>query len=480
MTTATSSAAIAVARRRDAAVLRDLVTWLAIPSVSADPACAQDVRRAADWLADRLRGEGARVTMLGDRARPVVVSDFDPGPDGGPTVLVYGHYDVQPPGPGWRTAPFVPVVRDGRLVARGASDDKGQLLVHIAAVEALLRSGGLPGRIVVVAEGAEEIGSPGLGEVLDELRRSVRPSAVVVSDTRRASRDVPAVTVSQRGSLALDVLVDVGGRPVHPGRWGGAVLDPSLELGRVLRDLRAALRGAVAPARRRDDVLRVADDKVRRQLAGRATVADHLHSRITERASLHVVSWRSGTRASAVPVTALARVDVRVPPGADPARVARLLAGAARARGGARVSVTVAGSSPGVDLVHDPVTLDVLDRACRRGFGHPPLAVRSGGSLPAVALLREAFGVDPILLGLGPADDGAHGPDEYVDLSGWRKGVATSVELLVSLCALLPRPPATGSNATDTRSSRSRGTQRLVPRSSERPVEPRSVPGRRG
>jgi acetylornithine deacetylase/succinyl-diaminopimelate desuccinylase-like protein len=213
--------ALAVAAERRRARLAELKRWLAIPSVSSDPARADAVREAAAFLSDRLGAVGADVEELSTPGGPPVVVGRAGGPPAAPVVLVYGHYDVQPPGPGWTTDPFTPTTRDGVLYARGANDDKGQLFAHLAALDAWRQAGGPPVTVVIVAEGAEEVGSRGFAEALSALRHRTGPNAVVVSDTERASLGRPAVTVSQRGQITLRITVDTGGPAMHAGRLGG-------------------------------------------------------------------------------------------------------------------------------------------------------------------------------------------------------------------------------------------------------------------
>lgn len=440
MRSARTDRACADARRRAPTALRDLVAWLRIPSVSADPARADDVRAAGAWLERRLRADGARVRLLGDPARPTVVGEFPSTVRGAPVVVVYGHYDVQPAGPGWTSSPFEPVVTDGRLVARGASDDKGQLMAHLVAAEAWLGTSGLPVRLVVVADGAEEVGSPGLRSTLTTLAREVRPDLVVISDTRRLTDRVPAVTVSQRGLISAVLAVDVGGSPVHPGRRGGAIVDPAVVLAEALSRLADQLPRAVPPARVRRDVVPLSDHRVRSEVAPRATRASHLDDRITRCVSLHVVALRSGGSASAVPTTAAARLDIRVPPGVGTDAVGDLVARivADVELPGVAVRLRVTSAEPGLDLRIAPHVARVVDDACLKGFGSRAARVRSGGSLPAATHVRTSFGVDPVLLGLGPPEDGAHGPDEHLDLDAWRRGVVTCTALIGGCAQALP------------------------------------------
>jgi succinyl-diaminopimelate desuccinylase len=340
-------------------------------------------------------------------------------------VVVYGHFDVKPAGPGWHSPPFTPQRRGRRLVARGASDDKGQVLAHLVAVEAWAAVGGPPADVLLVLDGAEEIGSPGLQRVLARIRRPA--AAVVVSDTRQAARGVPSVTVSQRGLLSVAVTVDTGGGAVHAGRFGGAVRDPSLVLAAALG--RADRLLARLPP---DPAYAPQDDDVVRRAARRALHADALAARTTTRAALSVTLLRSGGTPGAVPRTASAQLDVRLPPSVSPARVlpdlARVLA-----RDGdrqLRVTVTPGSSGPGFVARHSPSLLAAVQRACHDGFARPARLVSSGASIPAVSQLEAAFGCSPVLLGFGPVDDGAHGPDEYLDLDDFARAVRASVHLI--------------------------------------------------
>jgi hypothetical protein len=222
--------ALAAARATLPDRLRELAGWVAVPSVSADPERADDVRRSGEVLAGLLRRAGAAVGTLAVPGAPPLVVGRVPGRGAAPPVLVYGHHDVVAPGPGWTGDPFRPVLRAGRLTGRGTTDDKGQLMAVVAALTAWRIAGGPPGPVWVVCEGAEEVGSPGLAAGLARLAARVRPGLVLVCDTEAAPDGVASLTISQRGHLAVSVGVSTGGPPVHPGRLGGAVADPSLVL----------------------------------------------------------------------------------------------------------------------------------------------------------------------------------------------------------------------------------------------------------
>ncbi len=439
----TPPAVLAALQRWRAGRLDELCSWLAIPSVSADPARAGDVDRAARWLARWQRAHGARAHLVSTPGgRPVVLGHWT-APPGSPLVIIYGHYDVQPAGRGWRSGPFTPVVRAGRLYARGAGDDKGQLFAHLCALAAWRQAGALPVQVLVLAEGAEEVGSPGFGAVVRRLARRVRPRAVVVSDTERHHDGTPTVTVSQRGRLAARLEVDTGGPSVHPGRLGGAVVDPSLVLAEALLLLRTELIPALgartsAPV---DDlggaeVVVRSDAALSRAAGGRATTGQALDGRVTRRGALSVTRLVAGARGGALPPRSTAWLDVRLPPGGPGPREALHHAiGLLRRMAPPGVTVGIYGSAgtPGLDSTPDAATRRAADEACRSGYGRSPVYLGSGGTIPAVGLMARAFGVPPLLLGFGSPGGNAHGPNEFIDLAGWAAGAETSAALLAAI-----------------------------------------------
>lgn len=413
------------AARTAPAALDDLEELLRIPSVSGTP----EVDRGLSWVAARLRRSGADVRRL---AGPTLVART-PGRGGGTTV-VYGHVDVKPPGPGWTTAPFRPVRLGHRLQARGASDDKAPVVAHLVALAAWGRAGGPPGDVITIVDGAEEVGSPRLATALAGFRGPV--AGVVVVDTRSAGPGRPTVTLSQRGAVPVRLAVDVGGRPVHAGRLGGAVVDPSLVLAtllarasRVLDDLPTPPPPWPAHPSARD---------VRAAAGRRAVHASDPAGRATRRGVLTVSRMHAAAAAGAVPTRATALLDVRVPPGCSPAVALARLEGALR-RGlptGVRLWFRPGPAAPGSLLDPAPPVRAAIDAACRAAYGRPATSAASGGSIRAVGALRRVFGTTPVLLGLGPVDDGAHGPDEYLDLREWPAQVDAHVVLLDRVAAV--------------------------------------------
>ncbi|MGC4109531.1 MAG: M20/M25/M40 family metallo-hydrolase [Nocardioides sp.] len=424
-----------------------------------------DVWRAARWIADWLRQLTPEVQVAPAGHGPVVLARLRSGVRraGDPLVVVYGHLDVKPGGPGWTSDPFRPIRRGPRLVARGASDDKGQLMGHLVALRAWVRSGGVPGDVAVVVDGAEEIGSPGLSDVLRQHRTGLlagRPIAVVVSDTRSAGPGRPSLTVSQRGLLSMTVSVDAGGPAVHAGRMGGAVLDPALELGRCLAAAARAVGALRATCPVRTDER--PDSTVTRALGGRVAHPGHLVERTTRLGTLTVTRWDLDGGPGAVAARARATLDVRIPPGVGVPRAESVVRRALAADTRLPVDVRRIGSTPGLCADLPAPLLDVVRRACRDGYGVAPRLDASGASIPALAALGCIFPGPPILLGTGPVDDGAHGPDEYLHLPDWASGVLTSVSLVHLLhseqVAGVPGSPGLG------RSRDRRSTSMTTPR----------------
>lgn len=447
-----------VARRSRPAAIVALEQWLRIPSVSGSSQNRRDVDRAADWVARRLNRMTRSVTVVRAHGGPVVVARITSTSTGEstrgrvPTLMVYGHLDVKPAGPGWTSDPFEPQRRDTRLVARGASDDKGQLMAHLVALEAWVAAGGPPCNVVVVVDGAEEIGSPGLDQALDSLHggtdRVSEVDAVLISDTRAAALGRPTLTVSQRGRLDVRITVDVGGADVHAGRFGGAVVDPSLVLAAAVTSAAEAI-SAIPPAEQ--TAPDPTDDVVRASAGGRTMAAGRLAARATRWSATSVTSLHAGGAPGAIPTRATADLDIRLPPGVPPATARTLLVSAV---GSARedqavVDLRCGAGTIGAELHHPAAVSDAFRAACRAGFGVDPVEVASGGSIPAVAVLKSRFSVDPLLFGLGPSNDAAHGPDEYLDLRDWGCGVDASVVFMENLARAFragPRPTFAGTS----------------------------------
>jgi acetylornithine deacetylase/succinyl-diaminopimelate desuccinylase-like protein len=440
------------ARAHRTEILDELGQLLRFPSISGDPTHLRDLAACADWLARHLRRIGmARVELRPTPTAPVVIATTGQT-QGKPHVVVYGHYDVQPvtPKSAWRTAPFEPTLIGDDLHARGASDDKGQLFAHLTAAQATLRTAGrLPVALTIVLEGEEEIGSPHLGAVLGKLAgEGLRPAVAVLSDTRMLGPTRPVIINALRGSLQLDVRVERPGSELHVGAFGGAFLNPAHVLADAVSSLhdscsRVAVDhfhdGIPPPAPLRRDLIArhgPSDTQLRRHAHGAPLAGDQRFSafeRTTIRPAVNVVAMSSGSAGpgnrNAVPNTALARINVRLVPGQDPTAVVRRLRAhiAAAVPPSARGSVRVRACTPPIELDPDDPAIRQASSAYERAFGRAASLLPTGGTIPAVPLLRSIYGVPVVLMGFGLPDDNMHAPNEKLNLPVFWRAIDTCI-----------------------------------------------------
>jgi acetylornithine deacetylase/succinyl-diaminopimelate desuccinylase-like protein len=446
---------------RDPAVrerwLRELSRLLAFPSVWSLPSRRADVAATAAWLAAHLGQigmEAAQVLPGAGRGAPSVYAEWLGAP-GRPTLLIYGHYDVQPPGPAaaWRTPPFGPTVRGNRVYARGASDDKGQLFMHLKALECHLATlGRLPVNVKVWLEGEEESGSPSLEALLAREAGRLRADAVVASDTEMVAPGRPTIVYGLRGSLVCELELRGPSRSLHSGRYGGAAANPLQALAAVLASLhdaagRVAVPGfyrqvrPVAPAERawlrrhgRDDQVLLAD--IGQPAIGPGEPGYSLSERATIRPALNLTGLAGGSvgpgATSSLPPRAAARLNVRLVPDQEPAEVAGLLRRHIRATLHPGVSLRLrfkGGLRPVLLPLRHPAVAAAA-RAVEQSFEQPPALVRSGGSIGPAEALHRRLRVPVVLLGFAGAGDNAHGPNESFSLATFYRGVETLVRLL--------------------------------------------------
>jgi acetylornithine deacetylase/succinyl-diaminopimelate desuccinylase-like protein len=368
-------------------------------------------------------------------------------------VLVYGHYDVQPADPldAWTSTPFEPVLRDGNIVARGASDDKGQLYCHLAGARAHLKARRkLPVNLVFLIEGEEESGSVNLEHFIEANRERLACDAVVVSDSGQFAEGVPALTYGLRGLIYLEVTLTGPSRDLHSGTFGGAVRNPANELAALIAALHDA-EGRVAVPGFYDDVrplegwereafarLPFDEEAFRRDLGVGALWGEEGYStleRVWARPTLDVNGLWSGYTGegakTVLPSKASVKLSCRLVPDQDPDRMAALLEAHLQTLCPEGCSLTVRrlhGARPVLLPVDTPV-VKAAQRAVERAFGTPPVFIREGGSIPVVETFGRVFGAPVVLLGFGRPDDRAHGPDEKLGLTDFRKGVRTSAWL---------------------------------------------------
>jgi acetylornithine deacetylase/succinyl-diaminopimelate desuccinylase-like protein len=437
------------ARRHRGRFVDELAEFVRIPSVSAQPAHAGDVRACAGWLAGKLRDAGLeRVQVVPTAGHPSVLGEWRHAP-GRPTVLIYGHYDVQPPDPldDWRSPPFEPRVRGEDLYGRGASDDKGQLWAHVKAIESSLRGAGtLPLNVVCLFEGEEEVGSTNLGAVLSSHRDVLAADGAVISDTRILGPDRPAITYALRGKLAFEVELRGAAHDLHSGSFGGAVHNPAQALCELIAGLhdgrgRIAIPGLYDSVRDWGDAERArmarsgpGDARILRDaraLRGWGERGYSLHERTTIRPSLVVSSLRGGYQGpggkAIIPARASAKFCLRLVPDQDPREVERLV----RRHLDRAVPPTVRHSFRVLSAA-GPALMDrrhPLTRAARfayhKAFGHPPVFLRSGGTIPLVGTLQERLGIPTVLMGFALPDDRMHAPNEKFHLPTFGRAIET-------------------------------------------------------
>jgi acetylornithine deacetylase/succinyl-diaminopimelate desuccinylase-like protein len=431
---------------------RDLFELLRIESISAKSEHKADVGRAAQWLVDHFGKLGLKVERIETPGNPVVYAE-SPAVPGAPTVLVYGHYDVQPVEPLnlWTTPPFEPTVRGGNVFARGATDDKGQMLTHVKGADAWLRSvGRLPVRLKFLIEGEEEVGSKNLNPLLEANREKLQCDVAVVSDTSQFAAGQPAITYGLRGIACFEIRLTGPKQDLHSGTFGGALVNPAVALCQILSALRDS-SGRVTIPGFYDDVVPLSADE-RRQFAalpfdeqqfqqqiGTTALAGEAGFSTLERRwarpTFDINGLTSGYQGEGaktiIPARASAKISLRLVPRQDPHKIAIALERHLRTLcpSGIELELVDMHGAPAVVVPLDSPWVAAASRAIDRAFGKPPVFMREGGSIPVVAAFRELLAVDTLLLGWGLDDDNAHSPNEKFSLADFQRGIRASAYL---------------------------------------------------
>jgi acetylornithine deacetylase/succinyl-diaminopimelate desuccinylase-like protein len=430
----------------------ELSELLRIPSVSADSSRNNDVHRAAEWVAERFRRMGLAPEIIQTSGQPIVYAET-PAVPGKPTVLVYGHYDVQPVEPldEWISPPFEPTKRNGNIYARGATDDKGQMLTHLISTAAWLKTRGkLPVQLKFVIEGEEEVGSGGLNEFVatPAAKERLGCNVVVISDSSQFAPGQPAITYGLRGGVWFRVLARGPKQDLHSGTFGGAVANPVNVLCRLL-SLLVDDRGRVQVPGFYDDVIALSaverkqfaalpfsEDKFKQQLGIKEVAGEEGFTTLERRwarPTYDVLSIWGGQQMlkSAIQSQAGANVSFRLVPNQDPHKIVEaarqfLLA---HCPSGITLEINVAHGSRGVVVPLDSPYIAAAQKAIERGFGKAPVFIREGGSIPIVTNFKEQLGVDTLLLGWGLDDDNTHSPNEKFCLADFHRGIKASAHL---------------------------------------------------
>ncbi len=451
-------------RSRDSSIER----WkelLRIPSIGADPAYDHDTRRAAGWMVDSLASIGFDASLRETSGQPMVVAHH-PGPanDPVPHVLYYGHYDVQPADPLdlWQSPPFEPTIVDAehgpRMVARGAVDDKGQVMTWLEAMRAWHEvHGTLPIKVTAFLEGEEESGSPSLEPFLRDHRDELVADLCVVSDTGMWDIDTPALATRLRGLVYTEIALRASSHDLHSGLYGGTVPNALNVLTRILGQLHDA-DGRVQLPGFYDQVEELSEEEARQQAAlpfdeagflgsaGISTPTGEAGRTTLERKWTRPTCdingvWGGYTGPGSKTVIAAegrAKVSFRLVPNQDPERILQGLRDfvAARTPADCRTEIINYGASAALRIPTDSPFVQAAGRALDRAFGRPPVLIGMGGSIPAVEAIKRLLGIDSLLVGFGLADDRVHSPNEKFELRCFERGIRTHAALLAELAAL--------------------------------------------
>jgi acetylornithine deacetylase/succinyl-diaminopimelate desuccinylase-like protein len=435
--------------------LAELTGWLKIPSVSTCPERAGDVRRAAEWAREKLAAIGfPLVESISTAGHPLIYAEWSTR-TGQPTILVYGHYDVQPAEPleEWHSPPFEPAIRDGSIFARGAVDDKGQVMMVLAALEAWSRvSGGPPVNVKVLLEGEEEVGGESIEAWVRANPSRIEADAVLICDTHMISEKQPSLITGLRGILYTEIAMHGARRDLHSGSYGGVAPNPVHALCVLLSrlkgedgairipELAAALQPPPAAEKEfwETDPLNL-EEALRREMGVDTLVGEAAFpplERIGARPTLEVHGIRGGFTGqgakTVIPAEALAKVSLRLPAGLNPDEVFAWFEKAVRDNtpAGHRVEVTRVSTGQGLVVSPDNPFVRAAVSALEATYGVAPVFMREGGSIPVAALFDQVLRVPVVLMGFGLPDDGPHGPNEKLSLAQFARGMATVAKYL--------------------------------------------------
>lgn len=428
--------------------LTELIDLLKIPSVSADKSFEKEVLRTAEAVKQRLEEAGAdNVSICPTKGYPVVYADKMINPDW-PTVLVYGHYDVQPADPYelWHSPPFEPVVKDGYIYARGACDDKGQMYMHVKAFEMMWKNNSLPCNVKFMIEGEEEIGSDNLETFAVENAEKLKADVILISDTSMIANDVPSITTGLRGLSYLEVEVTGPNRDLHSGVYGGAVANPINVLCQLIASLHDSNKRITIPgfyddvaevsASEREQMAQAPFDinEYKQDLDVNDVMGEQGYStleRVSIRPTLDVNGiWGGyiGQGAKTVlPSKAYAKISMRLVPNQSSAKITKLFEEHFTRIAPKSVKVKVMPHHGGEAAVTptDSVAYKAAAKAMEATFGKTPIPLRTGGSIPIVTMFERVLGIKTVLLGFGLDTDAIHSPNEKYGLFNYYKGIET-------------------------------------------------------
>ncbi|MBI3111609.1 MAG: dipeptidase [Ignavibacteriales bacterium] len=431
--------------------LAQLKELLAIPSVSSQSTHNADTRGCAEWVATEMRAIGMNnVQIFETPGHPIVYSEWMGAP-GKPTVLFYGHYDVQPVDPLnlWTSPPFEATIRGDNLYARGSADDKGQIFIHFKSIEAYMKNQGkLPVNIKMLIEGEEEVGSANLDNFVKEHKELLKGDLVLISDSSMFAKGIPSVCYGLRGLAYMEVEVTGPNTDLHSGSFGGSLHNPIQALSEMIASLhdkngKITVKGFYNDVRPLSNVERAAFKKLPwndkkyakglglKQLYGEKgfTTLERLWARPTLECNGIWGGYTGEGAKTVLPAKAFAKISMRIVPDQDSTKIARLFENHMKKIAPKTVQVKVTalhGGEPAITPIKSP-GVQAAVAALEKGFGKKPLYQREGGSIPIVVQFKKLLGLDTVLLGFGLPDENAHAPNEYINLDNFFGGIRTSV-----------------------------------------------------
>jgi len=436
----------------------ELHELLRIPSLSGDPAHAGDIKRAAQWLAGNLHALGVEsATVIPTAGHPLVYGQWMGAGNDRPTVLVYGHYDVVPAvmEDGWNSPPFEPVEKGGKIFARGATDDKGQLFIHVKALESYLEAnGGPPVNVKFLIEGEEEISSPNLAPFIKENLDKLQADVCVISDSSMRTMEEPAVTHSLRGMTYVEIEVQGPRDDLHSGFWGGATHNPALALVEILAKLYNADNTIAVPGFY-DDVAPLTKEERNMIAKTELTEAQFkeatgvpavwgdkkftVRERVSARPTLEINGLWSGYSGpgpkTIIPAKAGCKISCRLVGNQDPNKIYKLLKKHIESLTPPTVKIKVSLVNTGKPALipFDLPEMQAASRAYERGWGHKPVFTRGGGSIPIVADIADMMKIPVVMMGYGLDSDGLHAANEHYSVEMFHRGIETAIVYLEEL-----------------------------------------------
>jgi acetylornithine deacetylase/succinyl-diaminopimelate desuccinylase-like protein len=439
--------------------LEELKAFLAIPSISALPEHSGDVKRCAEWCVGEMQRIGLQnVKLLDTPGNPVVYGDWLGAP-GAPTILFYGHYDVQPVDPLelWQSPPFEATIRDGEIYARGSADDKGQVFMHFKAIEAHLKQNGrLPVNMKIILEGEEEVGSVHLDDFIRGHKNDLGADVVVISDSGMFGRGVPSICYGLRGLVYFQLDLRGSSTDLHSGSFGGAVANPAFVLSQVIAQMKDR-GGRIRIPGFYDDVVPLTEEERKAwaslpfnekkykkdfgipKLFGETgyTTLERTWARPTFEVNGLLSGFTGEGAKTVLPAVAMAKVSMRLVPKQHPDKIAELFEAHVKDITPKTVELKVTrmhGGKPWMTSYDNPF-VQAAARAIEQGFGRPPVFTREGGSIPVVSTFQEELGLPSVLFGVGLPDENAHAPNEKLDLGNFHGGIISSAILYQEIAA---------------------------------------------